>query len=65
MEETLFSLQQYKMTKQKDETLQKIQQQKLMQYQSDFKQFQAFCDEHLLKLDFESLELYLHHLITQ
>lgn len=65
MEETLFSLQQYKMTKQKDETLQKIQQQKLVQYQSDFKQFHAFCDEHLLKLDFESLELYLHHLITQ
>ena len=65
MEETLFSLQQYKMTKQKDETLQKIQKQKLAQYQSDFKQFRAFCDEHLLKLDFESLELYLHHLITQ
>ncbi|MEB7773535.1 tyrosine-type recombinase/integrase [Kurthia gibsonii] len=65
MEETLFSLQQYKMTKQKDETLQKIQQQKLARYQSDFKQFQAFCDEHLLKLDFDSLELYLHHLITQ
>lgn len=65
MEETLFSLQQYKMTKQKDETLQKIQQQKLDQYQSDFKQFQTFCDEYLLKLDFESLELYLHYLITQ
>lgn len=65
MEETLFLLQQYKMTKQKDETLQKIQLQKLARYQSDFKQFQVFCDEHLLKLDFESLELYLHHLITQ
>ncbi|MGG2114175.1 hypothetical protein ABFY60_27785 [Lysinibacillus pakistanensis] len=51
MEETLFSLQQYKMTKQKDETLQKIQKQKLAQYQSDFKQFRVFCDEHLLKLD--------------
>lgn len=64
MEETLFSLQQYKMTKQKDETLQKIQQQKLDSYQSDFKQFKKFCVQHLLKLDFESLELYLHHLIT-
>lgn len=65
MEETLFSLQQYKMTKQKDETLQKIRQQKLKRYQSDFNLFQAFCDEHLLSKNFEALELYLHDLITQ
>ena len=65
MEETLFSLQQYKMIKQKDETLQKIQQQKLEQYQSDFKLFQAFCEDHFLTLDFDALELYLHHLITE
>lgn len=65
MEETLFSLQQYKMTKQKDETLQKIRQEKLNRYQSDFDLFQAFCEEHLLSKDFDALELYLHNLITQ
>ena len=43
MEETLFSLQQYKMTKQKDETLQAIRQEKLDRYQSDFNLFQAFA----------------------
>ena len=65
MEETLFSFQQYKMTKQKDETLQTIRQEKLDQYQSDFNLFQAFCDQHLLTKDFDALELYLHELVTQ
>lgn len=65
MGEILFSLQQYKMTKQKDETLKKIQKEKLARYQPDFKLFKAFCDEHLLSMDFNTLELYLHELITQ
>lgn len=65
MEDTLFSLQQYKMQQQKDETLQAIQQEKLHRYQSDFKLFQAFCDQHVLPKNFDSLELYLHESVTQ
>lgn len=65
MEETLFSLQQYKMIKEKDETIRQVQQQKLAQYKPDFKQFQAFSEAYGLPLTFETLELYLHQLITQ
>lgn len=65
MEETLFSLQQYKMIKEKDETIRQVQQQKLVQYEPDFKQFKSFSEAHGLPLTFETLELYLHQLITQ
>ena len=65
MEETLFSLQQYKMIKEKDETIRQVQQQKLAQYEPDFKQFKSFSEAHGLPLTFETFELYLHQLITQ
>ena len=65
MEETLLSLQQYKMVKEKDETIRQVQQQKLAQYEPDFKQFKSFSEAHGLPLTFETLELYLHQLITQ
>jgi integrase/recombinase XerC len=33
-------------------------------YAPDFKQFEVFCERHLLPIDFDSLELYLHESIT-
>lgn len=65
MEETVFSLQQYKMKQQKDETIRAMKMKKLDMYQSDFNLFQNFCEKHFLRKDFDSLELYLHELITQ
>lgn len=34
-------------------------------YKPDFKAFAKFCDQNLLPLDFDSLELYLHELIVK
>lgn len=65
MEETLFSLQQYKMKQQKDESIQAMHQKKLEMYKPDFQQFVRFCEQHILPKDFDSLELYLHELITK
>lgn len=65
LEENLFSLQQFKMKQQKDETLRSMKVKKLEMYKSDFKLFQTFCERNFLRLDFDSLEIYLHELITQ
>lgn len=65
MEETLFSLQQYKMQQQKDETIQAMKKKKLDMYKPDFNLFRVFCEKNFLALNFDSLELYLHELITQ
>lgn len=65
MEETLFSLQQYKMQQQKDETIQAMKKKKLDMYKPDFNIFHGFCEKNFLAVNFDSLELYLHELITQ
>lgn len=65
MEDNLFSLQQFKMKQSKDEALRSIKVKKLDMYRPDFQQFQLFCERHILPLDFESVEIYLHELITQ
>lgn len=65
MENTVFSLQQYKMKQQKDETIRAMKMKKLDMYQSDFGLFKKFCEKYFLGKDFDSLELYLHELITQ
>lgn len=65
MEETVFSLKQYEMKQQKDETIRAMKMKKLDMYQSDFGLFKKFCEKHFLVKDFDSLELYLHELITQ
>lgn len=65
MGETVFSLLQYKMKQQKDETIRNMKMKKLDMYQSDFGLFKMFCEKHFLVKDFDSLELYLHELITQ
>lgn len=65
MEETLFSLQQYKMKQEKEETLQQMKTKKLVMYKPDFKAFAKFCDGNFLPLDFDSLELYLHEAIVK
>jgi integrase/recombinase XerC len=65
MEETLFSLHQFKMKQEKDETLHLMKVKKLEMYGPDFKAFEKFCELHLLSLDFDSLELYLHESIVK
>lgn len=65
LEETLFSLQQFKMKQQKDATLREMEMEKLAMYQSDFRLFQDFCEQYFLPLDFEALEVFLYDLITE
>ena len=65
MEENLFSLQQFKMKQEKDQTLHQMKAKKLEMYEPNFKPFATFCDQHFLPLDFDSLELYLHESITK
>lgn len=65
MGETLFSLQKYKVKQQKDETIESIRKKKLDMYHPDYKLFKQFCEKHFLLKNFDSLELYLHELVTQ
>lgn len=65
MEENLFSLEQFKMKQEKDQTLHLMKAKKLEMYEPNFKEFVKFCDQHFLPLDFDSLELYLHESITK
>lgn len=65
MEDNLFALQQFKMTKEKNETINRIKQKKLEKYASDFRLFKQFCEEHLLLINFDSVLLYLHESITK
>lgn len=61
MEEKFFSLNQYRI---RQETKKSLKNKRLEMYQPDFKQFEMFCDINLLPINFNSLELYLHDLIT-
>ncbi|HWJ77121.1 MAG TPA: tyrosine-type recombinase/integrase, partial [Niallia sp.] len=64
MEDNLFSLNQYRIIQETEKSIEQVKNKKLDMYQSDFKQFEIFCERNLLPLDFDSLELYLHNLIT-
>ena len=65
MEENLFSLNQFKMTQEKEKTIQSVKDKKLRMYESNFRNFAKFCEDFYLPVDFDSLELYLHESITQ
>ncbi|PZX02902.1 integrase/recombinase XerC [Psychrobacillus insolitus] len=64
MEENLFSLQQFKISQETEKSIQHVKNRKVEMYAPDFKQFEVFCERHLLPIDFDSLELYLHESIT-
>ena len=64
MEENLFSLQQFKISQETEKSIQHVKNRKVEMYAPDFKQFEIFCERHLLPFDFDSLELYLHESIT-
>ena len=64
MEENLFSLQQFKISQETEKSIQHVKNRKVEMYAPDFKQFEIFCERHLLPIDFDSLELYLHESIT-
>ena len=64
MEENLFSLNQYRIIQETEKSIEQVKNKKLDMYQPDFKQFEIFCERNLLPIDFDSLELYLHDLIT-
>ncbi|MFJ8238057.1 tyrosine-type recombinase/integrase [Ureibacillus sp. NPDC094379] len=64
MEENLFSLNQYRIIQETEKSIQQVKNKRLDMYQPDFKQFETFCERNLLSPDFDSLELYLHDLIT-
>ena len=64
MEENLFSLQQFKISQETEKSIQHVKNRKVEMYAPDFKQFEFFCERHLLAFDFDSLELYLHESIT-
>lgn len=64
MEENLFSLNQYRIIQETEKSIQQVKNKRLEMYQPDFKQFETFCERNLLTPDFDSLELYLHDLIT-
>lgn len=64
MEENLFSLQQFKISQETEKSIQQVKNRKVEMYAPDFKQFEVFCERHLLPIDFNSLELHLHESIT-
>lgn len=64
MEENLFSLHQFRMSQETEQSIQQVKNKRLEMYQSDFQQFKVFCDKNLLPINFDSLELFLHDLIT-
>lgn len=64
MEENLFSLNQYRISQETEQSIQQVKNKRLEMYQPDFKQFETFCNKHVLPINFDSLELYLHDLIT-
>lgn len=64
MEENLFSLQQFKISLETEKSIQQVKNRKVEMYAPNFKQFEFFCEKHLLPIDFNSLELYLHESIT-
>lgn len=64
MEENLFSLNQYRISQETEKSIQQVKNKKLEMYQPDYKQFETFCDKNLLPINFDSLEFYLHDLIT-
>jgi integrase/recombinase XerC len=64
VEENLFSLNQYRISQETEKSIQQVKNKRLKMYQPDFRQFEIFCDKNLLPINFDSLEFYLHDLIT-
>lgn len=64
IEENLFSFHHYRISQETEKSIQQVKKKRLDLYQPDFQQFQVFCERNLLPLKFDSLELYLHDLIT-